>query len=42
MSGILEDVFRYFLQQATAMAGLADNQLAFERHEPLPSFVQAA
>ena len=34
MSSVLEDVYRYFLQQATAMAKLAENQLAFERQEP--------
>ena len=34
MSGVLEDIYRYFLQQATAMAKLAENQLAFERQEP--------
>ena len=41
MSGILARVFSYFLQQATAMAQLAQNQLAFERQEPPPGFVQA-
>lgn len=40
MSGILVRVYSYFLQQATAMAQLAQNQLAFERQEPPPTFVQ--
>jgi hypothetical protein len=29
-----ERIYRFFLQQATAMAKLAENQLAFERQEP--------
>ena len=33
MGGILRGVYRYFLQQATAMAKHAQNQLAFERQE---------
>jgi hypothetical protein len=33
MSGILESVYGFFLQQATAMARLAADQLAFERQE---------
>lgn len=33
MSGIVGDVYRYFLQQATATAKLAQMQLAFERQE---------
>jgi hypothetical protein len=41
MSGVLAGVYSYFLQQATAMAKLAQNQLAFERHEPPPNFIQA-
>jgi hypothetical protein len=41
MSGVLERVYAYFLQQATAMAQLAENQLAFERQEMPPEFVQA-
>jgi hypothetical protein len=39
MSNILEGVYRFFLQQATAMATLAANQLAFERQEVPPSFI---
>jgi len=34
MSGVLSDVYAYFLQQATALAALAEAQLAFERQEP--------
>ncbi|HSH80569.1 MAG TPA: LamG-like jellyroll fold domain-containing protein, partial [Herpetosiphonaceae bacterium] len=41
MSGILGGVYSYFLQQATAVARLAQNQLAFERQEVPPNFVQA-
>jgi hypothetical protein len=33
-------VYRFFLQQATAMARLAENQLAFERQELPPAFIQ--
>jgi hypothetical protein len=39
MSGVLGGVYRYFLQQATAMAMLAQNQLAFERQQPTPNFI---
>ena len=41
MSGILEEVYRFFLQQATGMAKLAENQLAFERQEVPPAYIQA-
>lgn len=41
MSRILEHVYAYFLQQATAIARLAEAQLAFERQEALPAFIQA-
>lgn len=41
MSNILEGAYRYFLQQATAMAQLAAMQLAFERQETPPPFIQA-
>jgi hypothetical protein len=40
MSGVLGRVYSYFLQQATAMARLAQSQLAFERQESPPSFIQ--
>lgn len=41
MSDILAGVYRFFLQQATAMANLAENQLAFERQEVPPAYIQA-
>jgi hypothetical protein len=40
MSNVLEGAYRYFLQQATAMAQLATMQLAFERQETPPPFIQ--
>lgn len=40
MSGVLSRVYSYFLQQATSIAQLAQNQLAFERQEPPPAFIQ--
>jgi hypothetical protein len=40
MSGILQEVYSYFLQQAAAMARLAQNQLAFERQETTPLFIK--
>jgi Tc toxin complex TcA C-terminal TcB-binding domain len=41
MSGELERVYSYFLREATAIARLAQNQLAFERQEVPPPFIQA-
>ncbi len=41
MSNILEGVYSFFLQQATAMAQLAASQLAFERQEAPRPFIQA-
>src|SRR5262249_27934516 len=41
MSGVLKRVYSYFLQQATSMAQLARSQLAFERQELPPPFIQA-
>jgi len=41
MSGVLEGIYRFFLQQAAVIAQLAANQLAFERQEIPPSFIQA-
>lgn len=41
MSNVLEGVYGYFLQQATATAQLAANQLAFERQEVAPPVIQA-
>ena len=39
MSDTLGSVYRYFLQQATATARLAEAQLAFERVEPAKGFI---
>jgi hypothetical protein len=41
MSGVLQQVYRFFLQQATAMARLAEAQLAFERQEIPAAYVKA-
>lgn len=41
MSGMLEGVYSFFLQQATAMARLAENQVAFERQQIPPAYIQA-
>jgi peptidoglycan hydrolase-like protein with peptidoglycan-binding domain len=41
MSAVLESVYSFFLQQATAIANLAQNQLAFERQEVPPQYIQA-
>jgi hypothetical protein len=41
MGGIWERVYRWFLQQATATAQLAANQLGFERQEVPPPFIQS-
>jgi hypothetical protein len=41
MSGVLGRVYNYFLQQATAVALLAQSQLAFERQEPALSVIQS-
>jgi hypothetical protein len=41
MSDVLEGVYRFFLQQATSIAQLASHQLAFERHETPPPFIQS-
>ena len=40
MSGVLDGIYRFFLQQATAMAKLAENQLAFERQEAPQGIIQ--
>lgn len=40
MSGILENAYGYFLQQATATARLAEQQLAFERQEVPTGLIQ--
>jgi hypothetical protein len=41
MSRILEGVYSFFLQHATAAARLAQNQLAFERQQMPPAYIQA-
>lgn len=41
MSGVLQGVYSYFLQQATTIARMAQNQLAFERQQPLLNVIQA-
>jgi hypothetical protein len=41
MSTVLLGVYSYFLQQATATARLAENQMAFERQIVPPGFIQA-
>ncbi|WP_458190498.1 Tc toxin subunit A-related protein [Haladaptatus sp. NG-WS-4] len=40
MSRVLEDVYSYFLQRATTVAKLAENQLAFERQETPAAIIQ--
>lgn len=40
MSEVLERVYSYFLQEATAMAKLAAKQLAFERQQAIPEFIK--
>ncbi|WP_432989906.1 hypothetical protein [Dactylosporangium sp. CA-233914] len=40
MSGVLNQVYGYFLRQATALGRLAQAQLAFERQEPNRGLVQ--
>jgi hypothetical protein len=37
----LGGIYAYFLQQSTALAQLAQAQLAFERQEPAPGFIQS-
>lgn len=41
MSGVLEGVYSFFLQQGAATAALAEAQVAFERQEPPAGFIQA-
>jgi hypothetical protein len=40
MSGVLGSVYAYFLQQAAALARLAENQLAFERQQKALSIIR--
>ncbi len=41
MSRVLEDAYSWFLQEATAIAMLAQRQLAFERQLDLPPFIRS-
>ncbi len=41
MSGVLGRVYAFFLQHATALARLAEAQLAFERQELPPGFIRS-
>jgi hypothetical protein len=41
MSQVLEGVYGFFLQEAAAVAKLAEQQLAFERQESPPGLIQA-
>lgn len=41
MSGVLGGVYSSFLRQATAVARLAQSQLAFERQEKVPSIIRS-
>ena len=40
MADVLEGIYRFFLQQATQMAQLAELQLAFERQEPIQGLIK--
>ncbi len=42
MAGVLQGVYSYFLQQATAVALLAEKQMAFERQVALPGFIKSS
>jgi hypothetical protein len=41
MSGVLGGIYRYFLQQASATAKLAENQLLFERQQRFEAFIRS-
>lgn len=41
MSGVLEDVYAWFLQEATAVAIMAENQLIFERNTAFPPIIRS-
>ncbi len=41
MAGVLQGVYSYFLQEATAVALQAQNQMAFERQQVPPAFIQS-
>jgi hypothetical protein len=40
MTGVLGEIYRFFLQQATSIAKLTETQLAFERQVQSPEFMQ--
>ncbi len=40
MAGVLGEAYRYLLQQATAIAQMAQRQLYFERQEPVPACIK--
>ena len=40
MAGVVEGIYRFFLQQATQLARLAEIQLAFERQEALQGLIK--
>ena len=42
MTTVLEEVYSSVLQQATATALLAAQQLAFERQQPIPKYIQSS
>ena len=42
MAGVLQGVYSFFLQQATAVAMLAENQLAFERQRRPPGYIKSS
>jgi Tc toxin complex TcA C-terminal TcB-binding domain len=41
MASVLQGVYSFFLQQATAVALLAENQLAFERQQPAAGYIKS-
>jgi hypothetical protein len=40
MSSVLQGVYSYFLREATAVAKMAENQMAFERQQVPPGFIK--
>ena len=41
MAGVMEEVYRYFLQEAAGLAQSAADQLAFERQETPPPYIKS-
>jgi hypothetical protein len=41
MADVMQQVYRFFLQQATQLAKLAELQLAFERQETPLAFIKS-